>query len=84
MCGAECFNFGLWWIFPLVMMALCFLLFRGGRGFKMCGQNFRRGGPTRNSIIGILEERYAKGEIDREEYEEKKKVLGNDESIYNG
>jgi len=33
----------------------------------------RRGGGT--SALGILDERFARGEIDREEYEERKRVL---------
>jgi putative membrane protein len=33
-------------------------------------------GPRRSSGLDILEERYAKGEINREEYLEKKKDIG--------
>ncbi len=34
------------------------------------------GGGKQKSAQEILDERYSRGEIDREEYEEKKRVLG--------
>ena len=68
-----------WWIFPLIMIALCFYVMRGKKGSLMCGfgsykedSNFI---SDSNSAIEILEKRYALGEIDSEEYEEKKKEL---------
>jgi len=33
------------------------------------------GGPRRKSAIDILEERFARGEIDREEFEERRRLL---------
>ncbi|NIM96593.1 MAG: SHOCT domain-containing protein [candidate division Zixibacteria bacterium] len=68
-----------WWIFPLVMMALCFLMMRGRMGSMMCGFGSRdtdnhRINPA-DSAIDILEKRFALGEIGKEEYEEKKKIL---------
>jgi putative membrane protein len=33
-------------------------------------------GPTGSTALGLLEERYARGEIDREEFEERRRVLG--------
>jgi putative membrane protein len=32
-------------------------------------------GPARSTALDILKERYARGEIDRQEYEERRKVL---------
>jgi hypothetical protein len=39
MYGAEFFDFSLWWVFPLVMIVLCFFMMRGRRGSTMCGFN---------------------------------------------
>jgi putative membrane protein len=79
MFDAECIGFSLWWIFPLIMIALCFFMMRGRMGSMMCGH-----GPhdmSSHDEIGaetakdILDRRYALGEINREEYEEKKKAI---------
>ena len=85
MTGYEglCSGFGWWWIFPvvmLVMMALCFFMMRGRMGRMMCGPSFsndfaRRWASPSESAREILDKRYARGEIDKEEYEEKKKVI---------
>lgn len=74
-----------WWIFPLVMIVLCFLMMRGGRGPMMCGFGSRWGDSgresPRDSARDTLEKRYVRGEIDRTEYEEKRGVLaGGNES----
>jgi putative membrane protein len=58
---------GYWWIFPLVMIVLCFLFMR------ICGWSSGLG--FGESAIDILNKRYAKGEIDKKEYEEKKREL---------
>ena len=69
----------LWWIFPLVMIVLCFLMMRGRRGPMMCGFGSRWGdwgrGSSEDSARDILDKRFATGEIDRSEYEEKRNVL---------
>lgn len=79
MYGAELFDFSLWWLFPLVMIVLCFLMMRGCGRSMMCGFGSRDagGGHRRDgdSAKDILERRYARGEIETEEYEEKKKAL---------
>jgi putative membrane protein len=79
MFNAECIGFSLWWIFPLIMIALCFLMMRGRMGSMMCGRSLNymsshdeSGAATAKDI---LDRRYALGEINREEYEEKKKAI---------
>ena len=64
---------GFWWIFPLVMIVLCFLFMRDCIGRRMCcwGTGYDLG----ESALDVLNKRYAKGEIDQQEYEEKKKEL---------
>jgi uncharacterized membrane protein len=79
MFGTEFYDFSLWWIFPLIMIALCFFMMRGRMGSAMCGHDSHRtdiphkGGP--DSAMEILDKRYALGEIDSAEYEERKKAL---------
>ncbi len=74
---------GLWWIFPLLMIGmvvLCFFMMRGHMGSMMCRPGFRsprsHGEDASDSALDILNKRYARGEINKEEYEEKKKVVG--------
>jgi len=41
----------------------------------LSGEASSRGTPTQKSALQILEERYARGEIEREEFEQKKRDL---------
>jgi len=79
MFGSEFFNSSLWWIFPLVMIALCFFMMRGRKSSMMCGSGSRDAEGDRidasDSAMDILDKRYALGEINKEEYEEKKNAL---------
>ena len=79
MYGSELSNFSFWWIVPILMMVLCFLMMRGRRGSMMCGFGSRSTDSQQNrasdSAIDILDKRYASGEINREEYEDKKRTL---------
>ena len=85
MFGYEFCNFSLWWLFPLIMIALCLFMMRGRMGM-MCGPDSHhkdgsnRSGPE--SAMEILDKRYALGEINREEYEEKKKTIDQFKSNY--
>ncbi len=64
---------GYWWIFPLIMIVICFFFMRGGR---MCGHGSHDEDNHGSESAGeILDRRYASGEIDRTEYEEKKRDL---------
>ena len=79
MYAAEVSNFSLWWLFPLVMIVLCFLMMRGRKGSMMCGFGSCDGDSHRinvsDSAKDLLDKRYASGEIDKEEYEEKNRIL---------
>jgi putative membrane protein len=63
----------LWPIFLIGgVVALVVLLFRGGRTRTPSAWRSDAGGPT---AFEILRERFARGEIDRQEYEERKGLL---------
>ena len=64
---------GYWWIFPLIMIFFCILLAKRSRGRGMYGCCTSK--DFRESPLDILNKRYARGEIDQGEYEEKKKQL---------
>ena len=72
-------DFSYWWILPVVMIALCFFMMRGRKGSMMCGFGSRDDGDrhinTSDSARDILDKRYALGELNKEEYEEKKQLM---------
>jgi putative membrane protein len=80
MFGSEFCSVSFWWIFPLVMIVLCFLMMRGRVGSTMCGFGSRKADShhfgASDSAVDILDKRYALGEINKEEYEERKEALG--------
>jgi putative membrane protein len=71
-------GFGFGWIFMLIFWALIivaiFALIRGfsGRG---CWHKLDETKPKRNDALEILRVRYAKGEINKEDFEKMKKDL---------
>jgi uncharacterized membrane protein len=83
MAGYEPFwaNIGWWWIVPLVMIAFCFFFMRGRR-LCMTGWSTSRNDSSTASLASsdsareILDKRYVLGEISKEEYEEKRKDIG--------
>lgn len=75
--GVLC-NFGWWWIFPLIMIVFCFFMMKGRMGSMMCRPGSRSGdshGNSTESALDVLDKRYAQGEINKSEYEEKKRVI---------
>jgi len=60
-------------IWALVLATIVIALIRFARGGK--GLYHLRHGLNTNAALDILKERYAKGEIERAEFEEKKKDL---------
>lgn len=66
--------FPLMWIFPLIFLIVMLLfVFRGGGG-PMCGGHGTQG-RREESARELLDRRYARGEISREEYQQMKKDL---------
>lgn len=76
---SELCAFSFWWFIPLLMMLLCFFMMRGRWGSMMCGFGSRgRDRQVTNetdSAMDLLKKRYASGDIDKAEYEEKKRTL---------
>ena len=62
-----------WWLFPLLMIAVCMIFMRKGCGGMMCGP--RPHNEPGKSAREILDKRYAGGDIDRQEYEDRKREL---------
>lgn len=67
-------GWGFWWIFPLLMMVFMVLMvaFFMSRGPWGHGHSRR---DTTSTALEILNERFAKGEISKEEFEEKRGIL---------
>lgn len=72
-------GFGFMWLIPLFFFVMIIFCMRGmmGRGSSGCGA---RNDKTQHkeSAREILDKRFAKGEIDKLEYEEMKRTLGNE------
>ena len=68
-------GFGFMWLFPLLFFVILIFFMRGmfGRGCGSHGSN----ATHQESAREILDKRFAKGEITKEEFEEMKKTLEN-------
>ena len=68
---------GFWWVFPLIGLVVFFLIMRtmfGGRGSMNCGSHGADSSPT-ESARNLLDKRFARGELTKDEYEEMRKTL---------
>jgi putative membrane protein len=65
-------GFGFMWILPLLFLAVFLFFMRGMFGQGNAGANTARPASARE----ILDKRFAKGEIDQDEYQAMKKALG--------
>lgn len=64
--GGGWFGMGLWWI--VAAAAVVWLVWMAGRGRDTASRG--------ESALDVLNKRYARGEIGREEYEQKKRDIG--------
>jgi len=60
---------GLGWLLIVIVVVLVVWIFMRGPGMPQSGQRQQR------TALEVLEERYARGEIGREEFEQKKRDL---------
>ncbi len=71
-------GFGFMWLIPLLFFVVLIFFMRGMFGQGSPGGGSRGGNtPPRESAREILDKRFAKGEITKEEYEGMKKTLEN-------
>lgn len=70
MMGWHGWGMGFGWFYGLIFLALIIWII-----VRLTVQNQHSGYDSRNKALDILKERYAKGEIDKKEFEEKKKDL---------
>ena len=68
--GSMFFGGGLMWIFWIVLIAIVIALVKG-----LLSNNASPGSDKDDTPLKILEKRYARGEIDTEEFEQKRKEL---------
>ncbi len=76
MFGTEGFEF--WWLIPIILIGLCVFGARGccfGRRRHIKDRSERNNETSSDSALEILSRRYARGEINDEEYERKRNTI---------
>ena len=68
--GGHGWGMGWWWIIGIIVLIA--IIWPVTKGFNRNNSAIREPG---NSALDILKERYARGEIDKQEFEERKKDL---------
>jgi putative membrane protein len=69
-------GWGFGWIFPVLMMVFLFAACYFFMTRMPFGHRHGHFGDTTSSALRILGERFAKGEISKEEFEERRSILG--------
>jgi len=69
-CSGHVWGMGWWWIIGLIVLIVIIWIVA-----KSMSQNTGSTQRPEKSALDILKERYAKGEIDKKEFEERKKDL---------
>jgi len=64
------YGWSFWWMCPLMMLAMFAVMSVVMLAWRHAGDGRRRGGA--DSSLQILSDRYARGEIHKDEYEEKR------------
>ncbi len=68
----PCVGFQWMWIFPLIFLIVILVFFFRGGGWPMCGGTKHR---QEESARELLDRRFVRGEISREEYQQMKNDL---------
>jgi len=68
-------GFGFMWLMPILWIVAIGLIIWAVVAAVRGGESTGQGSPKTDSALEILKQRYARGEISKEEYEQKKKDL---------
>ncbi|MDA8329934.1 MAG: SHOCT domain-containing protein [Candidatus Dormibacteraeota bacterium] len=71
--GPAPFFFGLCWLIPLGLLALWIVFHRRSRWGSPWGGGWQQ--PSKDHALAILQERFARGEIDEDEYLRRRTTL---------